>query len=134
MRGEIAGNCTPRIHACKTDEGLRDVEPLEFDQQLCVIGHLLRSLGHLHEQVEVVAHDAVGDHAHFAEFLVEPHEPDELLLFLGFEDEFAVLDTGHAMVVCQGMMGRGFETGFSHEKRFGNADFGNIKFVMSGIL
>jgi len=74
----------------------------------------------LREDVEVVAHDAISDHPDFAELLVEPHEPDEFLLFLRTEDELAVHHAGSAVLVGEGMMGRGFESGFAHGKRRGS--------------
>jgi hypothetical protein len=64
--------------------------------------------------MEVVAHHAIGDNAHPAEALVEPHELDELLLLLGAKDELPVHDTGDAVVVGEWMFGRGFETGSAH--------------------
>ena len=36
------------------------------------------SLRDFDEPVEMVAHDAIGHHAQFAEFLIPPQEPDEL--------------------------------------------------------
>lgn len=65
-------------------------------------------------QKKFIFHDAVGHSAYFAEFLIEPHEVDKFLLFIGPEDELAINDAKDAMVVDLGIMGRDFETGFEH--------------------
>jgi hypothetical protein len=54
--------------------------------------------GGFDEDVEVVGHDAEGQHAHLGELLVAAHEFDEVFLLLALQDEVAVHDAGDAVV------------------------------------
>jgi hypothetical protein len=72
-------------------------------------------LGNLQEDVEVVGEDAVSEDADTAEGLVFTHEEAEVLLLGGTEDEVAIHDAGEAMVVGDGMGGRGLQTAETHE-------------------
>ena len=93
------------------------IDLLEQGQQGCVVRQLGGPLRHFHEDVKVIAHHAIGDDAHPAEALVEPHELDELLLFLRPEDELPIHDTGDAVVVGKWMFRRGFESWSTHGVR-----------------
>lgn len=83
-------------------------------EQLRLGGHHLRPSRHLHQDMEVVGHDAKGHHAQPAEALVQAHEVNEHLLLLRTEDEGPVHDAADAVVIGHGKVARSFQTRLAH--------------------
>ncbi len=65
---------------------------------------------YFHEQVDVVAHEAVGEDAVAGEVFIHAHEGAEFFLFVGAEGEAFVDDAGDA-VVDGGFCGGGWMGG-----------------------
>jgi hypothetical protein len=56
----------------------------------------IRRSRYLHQDVEVVAHHAIGPDLHLAEACVAPHQVYELLAFLPFEHEALLLGSSQS--------------------------------------
>ena len=77
-------------------------------QRLCRTGR------DLDQEVEVVGEDAEGEHADPAEAFVFPEQAHELFALLRTEDEVAVHDARHAVVVGDGEGGGSLQTALAH--------------------
>jgi len=96
------------------DECFDAVDAFDFGEQFLVRGHDFGTLGHLDEDVEVVAHDAVSHHAHAVEALVFAHHLDEHFLLRIAKDELPVHHPRNAVVIRLAVLRLRFQSSCSH--------------------
>ena len=65
--------------------------------------------------MEVVGHEAVGEHSHLAEFFIQTHESDELRLFFIAEDMLSVHDARDTVVTGRRPRRRSKQARLTHE-------------------
>jgi hypothetical protein len=92
-------------------------EVLEAGDEFLERRGLVGFAGDFEEEVEVVGEDAPGEDADAAEGGVLDEELVELLAFEVVEGEAAVDDTGEAVVVAGGVVGRSLPTGKTHARQ-----------------
>ena len=106
------------LFACVAGDGIGDGEDVESFEKPVMAGEVLGRLWDLDGEVEVVAHDAIGNDANATELGVLLHEGEEEVLLLGTEDELSVDDAGDAVVVSNGKVGWGQDARSTHEPVF----------------